>query len=422
MKFIRLLLKCTIWLMILSPIFLAGVLLFSLEDTPLVSTQMTLTPGQVESARRLWHLHNPRRAREGELKSISINEEELNLIANYGLNQVSGSATVDTKQGRLDLHTTIRLPNSPFGRYLNLSLGLQESEVLPQVMLFKLGQTPIPAKAANFLIEKVLDRLYSQPDYRFTRDVIEQVRITDQRLTVSYRWSTKITEAVRTAFLSKADQQRLQVIQFHLASVVNQFGSGKRVTLDKLVGPLFRFINDRGDNGDPIADNRAAILVLSAYVNGHKPDKLAPDIKEWAHMKHHRVVLHRRKDLPRHFMVSAALAVTGGAILSQTVGLIKEIDDARRGSGFSFSDLFANNAGTRFGEIAIASETRAKLLQQQLSGPLSEADFIPKTGDLPDHLTETEFKQRYGEIGSAAYQQVVDKIEERIAAMPLYRN
>ena len=229
--------------------------------------------------------------------------------------------------------------------------------------------------------------------------------------------------AVSATFLSKEDQQRMQVFQFHLASVVNQLQPGKRVTLDKLLAALFRFIYNQPENidPDPIADNRAAILVLSAYVNRRELDKVAPEIEEWAPIQHRKVVLHGRKDLPRHFMISAVLAVMGGALLSQTVGLIKEIDDTRRGKVFSFSDLYANNAGTRFGQVAIASEARARQLQQQLSEPLSETDLIPKNGDLPDHLSRKELKERYGEIGSAAFQQVVRKIKERINAMPLYQ-
>ncbi len=229
--------------------------------------------------------------------------------------------------------------------------------------------------------------------------------------------------AISATFLSKEDQKRMQALQFHLASVVNELQPGKRVTLDKLLVDVFRFINNQSENNtsDPVADNRAAILVLSAYVNRRELDKVAPDIEEWAPIHHRKVVLHGRLDLPRHFMISAMLAVMGGAILSQTVGLIKEFDDSRRGKVFSFSDLFANNAGTRFGQIAIASEARARQLQQQLSEPLSEADLIPKNGDLPDHLTRKEFEERYGEIGSAAFQQAVRKIKERINAMPLYQ-
>ena len=40
--------------------------------------------------------------------------------------------------------------------------------------------------------------------------------------------------------------------------------------------------------------------------------------------------------------------------LAQAIGLAKEVADARAGSGFSFNDMAANLAGTRFGETGAA--------------------------------------------------------------------
>ncbi len=72
------------------------------------------------------------------------------------------------------------------------------------------------------------------------------------------------------------------------------------------------------------------------------------------------MLLHGRHDLPRHFMGSAAIAVSGGGALSQAIGLFKEIDDSRGGSGFSFVDLLADRVGTRFGSLAVASRASAR--------------------------------------------------------------
>ena len=46
--------------------------------------------------------------------------------------------------------------------------------------------------------------------------------------------------------------------------------------------------------------------------------------------------------------------------LSDVIGLYKEIEDSRGGSGFSFNDIAADRAGTRFGEKAVASEDSAR--------------------------------------------------------------
>ena len=51
------------------------------------------------------------------------------------------------------------------------------------------------------------------------------------------------------------------------------------------------------------------------------------------------MLLNRRDDFPKHFIISAALAAHAGTPLSDAVGVYKEIADSRGGSGFSFGTL-----------------------------------------------------------------------------------
>jgi len=101
------------------------------------------------------------------------------------------------------------------------------------------------------------------------------------------------------------------------------------------------------------------------------------------------------------------------------VGLWKELADARRGgSGFSFNDLAADRAGTRFGELAVAD---AKRLQQRVAAGMSDADLLPPVSDLPEHLPEAEFVARYGGVGGSGYQRMLATIESRLDAMPMFQ-
>ena len=47
--------------------------------------------------------------------------------------------------------------------------------------------------------------------------------------------------------------------------------------------------------------------------------------------------------------------------------------------------------------------------------------MCPPVLDLPEGLTESEFKQRYGDRQSAAFKQVLAEIDRRIERIPLYR-
>ncbi|HMA80896.1 MAG TPA: hypothetical protein VKR81_08390, partial [Candidatus Binatia bacterium] len=141
--------------------------------------------------------------------------------------------------------------------------------------------------------------------------------------------------------------------------------------------------------------------------------------KNWPRPAQHRVLLNGRDDFPKHFIVSAALAAKAGAPLADAVGVYKELADARGGSGFSFNDIAADRAGTRFGEYA-ADPASARRLQHRLRAGIRERDIMPGTADLPEFMPEAEFLRRFGGVDAPAYRKMMAEIERRIAALPLY--
>jgi hypothetical protein len=46
---------------------------------------------------------------------------------------------------------------------------------------------------------------------------------------------------------------------------------------------------------------------------------------------------------------------------------------------------------------------------------------MPDVTDLPEFMSEAEFKQRYGGIGSPRYERTMAMIEARVASRPLLR-
>jgi hypothetical protein len=49
------------------------------------------------------------------------------------------------------------------------------------------------------------------------------------------------------------------------------------------------------------------------------------------------------------------------------------------------------------------------------------SDFMPDPRDLPEHMNEVEFKQRYQSIDSPTYKELSKQIDARIATMPIYK-
>ena len=103
------------------------------------------------------------------------------------------------------------------------------------------------------------------------------------------------------------------------------------------------------------------------------------------------------------------------------MGLYKEVDDSRGGSGFSFNDIAADRAGTRFGELATGRDAGLSKIKRFLTDGVRDADLLPEVKDLPEFMQEAEFKRRYGGIGAPAYAKMMKDIEQRIAELSLYR-
>lgn len=166
---------------------------------------------------------------------------------------------------------------------------------------------------------------------------------------------------------------------------------------------------------DPVVENRTAVLLAAAQAFGCTP------VAHGGPVRRVRPVLHRRDDLGRHFLGSAALAALFDRETSESIGLDKEVGDIRGWSGFSFSDVAANRAGARFGSLATASARSARRVQDRIERAASDTDIMPAVRHLPDHLPEKELKRRFGEPGGRAYERVLEEVEAQIADAPLYR-
>jgi uncharacterized protein YfiM (DUF2279 family) len=130
--------------------------------------------------------------------------------------------------------------------------------------------------------------------------------------------------------------------------------------------------------------------------------------------------MYKRIDLAKHFIGSAALTASANGQIAQAIGEEKELRDAREGSGFSFIDLAADKAGTYFGEMATSSPENARRMQKAMAAINDYRDFMPDPRDLPENMDLAEFERRFESVNSPAYQKIIELIDRRIAAAPIY--
>ena len=127
--------------------------------------------------------------------------------------------------------------------------------------------------------------------------------------------------------------------------------------------------------------------------------------------------LHGRHDLAQHFAVSAALTVAVGPQAAESAGLLKEMLDARGGSGFSFADLSADFAGIAFARRLLDKPSRLADIEKNFR----IGDYAIAPRGLPEGLSAKEFEKRYGSLKDERFQRLRGDIRKRIEALPGYR-
>jgi hypothetical protein len=288
------------------------------------------------------------------------------------------------------------------------------------VRYLRIGRLPVPAGLADALVTRGLALAQRDDDVRLVTGMIREVHLGDGRLNVVYQWQEGLPARLQAAAVPPAEQARLRHYQVRLAQWSREQPAGG-LPLTDLLRALFQLAAERAAGGDAVAENQAAILASTFYVTQQDIAALVPAARDWPRPVPRRVLLGGRDDFPKHFLVSAALASNAGKSLADAVGLYKEIEDSRGGSGFSFNDIAADGAGTRFGVLAVASPDSARRLQQRIAAGVADADIMPPFADLPEFMPEAEFVRRFGGVGAPEYRRMSAEIERRIDALPVNR-
>lgn len=416
----RFLLKLILLLILTLPLAIAAMLYLALDTAPSVDRAAEISPANVARAKRILDQNDPRKLRPGARRTISVSASDLDLAANYLAQQyAAGGARVQLGRSQIMIGASLRVPLIPWSIYCNIATTLAADSAWPRLVSLQVGKLPVPPWLARRLIPRLFAALFNDADLHSFLRVIQNVSVNEQRLALTYEWQADLPDKLRQALLPEADRERLRRYQERLAGVSRSMKS-YAVSLPQLLVPLFTLAAERSTDSSPIAENRAAIFLLTLYINNQGVEQLVPEAKNWPQPAKHRVLLSGRDDFPKHFIVSAALAAKAGGPLADAVGVYKELADARGGSGFSFNDIAADRAGTRFGEIA-ADPAAARRLQQRLRAGIDEPAIMPKTADLPEFMPEQEFIRRFGGVDAPAYKKMMREIERRVMALPLYQ-
>lgn len=397
------------------PLLLGIFLFLIIDDQPRAERQIMVTPEHIEHAKETFDRHR-QHTKPKQLSTISIRSDDIDIAANYLIKHfTNGWARMNISDQKAHVQTSLPLPIEAINGYINLEATLIETDALPQLQSVSIGNIPIPDFISQSLVTQSIQWLQSHPKYSNGIKAIKGVKITSSAFNVLYQWHGGFKQSGHhLTFLSKSEREKINRY-YNLLSQNNK--QQVKQTLPQILQPLMQMAAQHSANGQAQKENRAAILAATFYVLGLPLKYVVPEAADLPHSHDQIVTLDGRQDFAQHFIVSAAITAYTDTTLSDAIGLYKEIEDKRSGSGFSFNDIAADRAGTRFGERATASQKEAVQLQQLVAKGLDDKALMPIWSDLPEFLTKSVFRQQYGNFDTPAYYQMMEKINRRVETL-----
>jgi len=365
------------------------------------------------------------------VERLQLTEHDVDLILATGFERLplDGKADVQMKDGHVGADLSLKLPwPTPFGQFINsqgaCELAVDQGELTFRPERLQIGNVTIPALALRVLGHWAATTIEHDQHASAAIQTVEQLTFSEQGVEAIFHRKAlraELKTAVQTNFgESRETLAATKAHLEHLVTNVDALPKGDKQFL-ALTSEAFRFAKQRTAAGaDPVEENRAAILALGILLGHARVATLAgslgdSELLEAAERYTGKVTLRGRRDLTRHFYVSAALAVFTNDLVSDGAGLLKEeIDSGQGGSGFSFADLMADRAGTRFAVAATQHEGTARRTQQLISAGISIDDIFSSAEDLPDGISATQFQEEFGGVNGPKYNAICEEMDSRL--------
>ncbi len=408
----------------------------SVEDKPLPFQAAPVTSARKRELVRLVRSKSPRALQAGQTHTLRLTEDDVNVLLAWGLSlgPADGKARVTFGPEVASLAASVDVARGGKSRYLNLRMAgdvaIKDGSLNLRIDRCRLGRVEIPAWLIAPWCSDFASLLGHDRRVQPFLDAIQAITIGPDWIEATYT-RVNLPPGFREDLFGPAGAgeevlaaTRMQVDR--LLTIAEQLPRGARPDVGMCFETAFALARQRSVHTDPVTENRAAIFALGVLLGHHRLEEflgpVLPEGRNGARWMLRRVELRGRADWMKHFCVSAALALLSDAVVSDAAGLLKEeLDADRGGSGFSFSDLLADRAGTTFAVRATEDEAAARRMQDRLARGFKVDDFFPPAADLPEGIPDAELQTRYGGVGGAPYLRQIDEIERRVAACAAYR-
>ncbi len=412
--------------LIILPLIL---IFFALESGPRVNDSVVTQSEDARRARTIFREFRALTEANSNKKSLEISEDDVNSIiglARRAIPTLRGRSIIE--QDKLKVRASVKVPSFP-GGWLNVEGTVVSSEKGVKLEAARLGPYSLPSSMLIPLAGLILDFSLGDQLGQVAIKSISKVEVSDKKAVFHVALGRKDRKRLARKFKNKvreiAGVGNEEDVRFYYKAMDRAAKARELPTGGSLL-PYIRFaLNltlEREGGVEYQKQKQAAILALAIYCGHPKFEQVVGTVGsgrgKWKTRCFYNTFA-RRGDLSKHFIISAGLKAASDAGFAFAIGEFKELLDSNRGgSGFSFDDLAADRAGIRFAEIVLAADRQK--LRRLIDRLESEADIFPLIEGLPAGLTKEQFEERYVNVDSGAYKQVLAEIENRINKLDFY--
>jgi hypothetical protein len=398
-----------------------------LQRAPLVEENQQATFDDISRAKNILKRFDPRSMDSRTTTKVNVTATEISMAIGAALEHITPvKGRVDVTPYGVALRGTAKLPipDTFVGRYLNVETVIAPSNSELEILSLSVGNVPVPTWIIKPITIYAIDWFMGAGKGAPVYASVRSVEVARDLITVAFQPPPNLLADVKTAAHRVRQLDNVESIGAYYANLVDTGRSGER-SLTPYLRNAFALAKARSQTRDPVEENRALILALALQFGDSRFTLLLSGVQTpklqalGVHGKD--VTVQNRHDWVQHMTTSAGLQVAASSGISDFIGLAKEIKDAQESEGFSFGDLSADRTGVRLAEVATASKSSARKVQDALSKAVRESQFFPSNHGLPEDLKEGEFKARYGDVNTAGYNAQVRIIDERIANIQLYQ-
>ncbi|MBL9123873.1 MAG: hypothetical protein JNG90_09595 [Planctomycetaceae bacterium] len=406
---------------------LAGIGWLSLDRKPFAFESLAVNNSDL---RVLGNTLRGHRESVDDARRVELSSADLDLALAAAVTRIApgskGRVQLDGDLARIEI--SLALPGGNAPRYLNLAISgqatIDQGELALRPEQVAIGRLNVPRVVLRLVAPPLASALQHDSELRNLVSAIDVLAVEQGQLRVVFRpGECSDTFVPALAHLVSGRPKVTVEVREHASNLLSDAATlpPGDARFAALLQRAFAFARRRSRDGDPVLENRAALLALAILVGDERVEKvvgpvLTPEQRELARRDLAGVTLRGRSDWTKHFFVSAAIALLACEVTSNKIGTLKEVLDAEAGgSGFSFGDFAANRGGIRLALAATDDRQAARRTQDLLSGPFSLDDVFPEVADLPENLSAAQLQAEFGGVGGEAYRKLLAEIEGRLS-------